>query len=74
MILKGTVESYVHILPPPTSLSFSFLSLYLKEIRIGAFCLHVWLCTTCMQYYQRPEEGTGFSGIGVNSCELQCEC
>ena len=35
------------------------------------FCLHVCLCTMCIQYSQRPEDGVGSPGTGVtNACEL----
>ena len=29
------------------------------------FCLNVWLCTSCMQFQGRPEEGIGYKGTGV---------
>jgi hypothetical protein len=38
-------------------------------------CLHVWLCTTCMQCLQKPEGGARSLGTEVtDSCELPSGC
>lgn len=38
------------------------------------FSLCVCLCSVCMQYVQRPEEGITFPRTGVTGdCELPCE-
>lgn len=38
------------------------------------FCLHLCMCSVCMQFLQRPEEGVRSPGSAVidNCCELPC--
>jgi hypothetical protein len=39
------------------------------------FYLYACICTMCMQYPRRPEEGVGFSGTEVtDGCELSDFC
>lgn len=38
-------------------------------------CLHLCLCTTSIQYPQRPEKGIRYPGTGIiDNCELLCGC
>jgi hypothetical protein len=42
---------------------------------VCVFCLHVCLCTMCMQGLWRPEKGAGSCGTGVtDGCELPYGC
>lgn len=45
-------------------------SQYFIILQMWVFCLHVCLCTTCVQHPQRPEDGVRALGTGVtNGCE-----
>lgn len=37
--------------------------LFIFILCVWVFCLHVGLCTVCMQYSLRPEEDTGSLGL-----------
>ena len=48
---------------------------FLIFLCVWLFCLHVCMCTTCMQCLWRPEEGSRFPGTGITSgCEPPCGC
>lgn len=37
------------------------------------FELHAFMCTTCVWYLSRSEEGVGFPGTVTDGCKRHCE-
>jgi hypothetical protein len=60
---------------PPLSLSLIFVVSFQLLSYVWVFCLHVYQCTSCMQWPQWPEEGARLPGTGVAaSCEPPSWC
>ena len=66
----GYTRDYTEVIETLNSIQVKLLIRDLiKKLMCKGVCLCLFMCTTCVQCLQRPEEGTGFHGTTITGGE-----